>query len=84
MSELKPSSGGSGTSDRLVRSRGLKRPDTANEEQVSSNGVLFWIMHLLLTFLIQNWLTFLQAAELFLRAVKEEQNGAFYEGMFIW
>lgn len=38
MSELKPGSGGSGTSDRLVRSRGLKRPDTANEEKVRSNG----------------------------------------------
>uniref|UniRef100_A0A674PJD7 F-box only protein 9 n=1 Tax=Takifugu rubripes TaxID=31033 RepID=A0A674PJD7_TAKRU len=54
MSELKPSSRGSGTSDRPVRSRGLKRQDTANEEK---------------------------ATELFLRAVKEEQNGAFYEAI---
>uniref|UniRef100_H3DGL5 F-box only protein n=1 Tax=Tetraodon nigroviridis TaxID=99883 RepID=H3DGL5_TETNG len=54
MSELKPSSGGGGTSDRLARTRGLKKQDTANEEK---------------------------ATELFLRAVKEEQNGAFYEAI---
>ncbi|XP_056903314.1 F-box only protein 9 isoform X2 [Takifugu flavidus] len=54
MSELKPSSRGSGTSDRPARSRGLKSQDTANEEK---------------------------ATELFLRAVQEEQNGAFYEAI---
>lgn len=83
MSELKPSSGGSGTSDWLVRTRGLKKQDTANEERVSSNGILFQADYFFV-FFTQNWLLLLQATELFLRAVKEEQNGAFYEGMFIW
>lgn len=84
MSELKPSSGGSGTSDRLVRTRGLKKQDTANEEKVSSNGVLFPANNFLSSYLHENVLLLLQATELFLRAVKEEQNGAFYEGMSIW
>ncbi|XP_015229959.1 PREDICTED: F-box only protein 9 [Cyprinodon variegatus] len=55
MSELKPSSGASQTSDRLQRARGVKRTqDIAREEK---------------------------AAELFLRAVQEEQNGAVYEAI---
>lgn len=51
MSELKPTSGGSGTSDRLVRTRGLKKQDTANEEKVSSNGILFQANYFLVTFI---------------------------------
>uniref|UniRef100_A0AAQ5XVE2 F-box only protein 9 n=1 Tax=Amphiprion ocellaris TaxID=80972 RepID=A0AAQ5XVE2_AMPOC len=55
MSELKPNSGASGTSDRMLRAKGLKRTqDIAREEK---------------------------ATELFLRAVQEEQDGAFYEAI---
>lgn len=50
MSELKPSSGGSGTSDRMARTRGLKKQDTANEEKVCSKGILFQANYVLLTF----------------------------------
>lgn len=51
MSELRPSSGASGTSDRLVRTRGLKKQDTANEEKVSSKGILFQANYVLVTFI---------------------------------
>lgn len=54
LSELKPSSGGSGTSDRLVRTRGLKKQDTANEEKVSLNGLL--LSNFLGSYLHENWL----------------------------
>uniref|UniRef100_A0A3Q1ECB0 F-box only protein n=1 Tax=Acanthochromis polyacanthus TaxID=80966 RepID=A0A3Q1ECB0_9TELE len=55
MSELKPNSGASGTSDRVLRAKGLKRTqDIAREEK---------------------------ATELFMRAVQEEQDGAFYEAI---
>lgn len=55
MSELKPNSGASGTSDPFLRAKGLRRTqDVAREEK---------------------------ATELFLRAVQEEQDGAFYEAI---
>lgn len=55
MSELKTNSGASGTSDRFMQAKGLRRTqDNAREEK---------------------------ATELFLRAVQEEQDGAFYEAI---
>lgn len=55
MSELKPSSEGSGVSPRLLRAKGVKRTQEIAREE--------------------------KAAELFLRAVEEEQNGTVYEAI---
>lgn len=92
MSELKPSSGVSGRSDRLLRATALRRTqELAREEKVRRDiisadhvsvftqvlPVEIWSAVQLLTRVI-----FSQATELFLRAVDEEHNGAVYEGLF--
>ncbi|CAJ1067520.1 F-box only protein 9 [Xyrichtys novacula] len=55
MSELKPSSEGSGVGERVLRARGVRKTQEIVREE--------------------------KAAELFLRAVEEEQNGAVYEAI---
>lgn len=89
MSELKPSSGSSGTSDRMLRAKALKKTqEFAKEEKVSCKMISPGRV-------LQRAVTEMdstvddlrdssspQATELFLRAVHEEQNGAFYEGMY--
>lgn len=90
LSELKPSSGASGTSDRLLRAKGLKKTqEIAKEDKVScmviSPGHAFMTFIECCHFTVDDLheLHSPQATELFLRAVKEEQNGAFYEGMYV-
>lgn len=91
MSELKPSSGASGTSHRLLQAKGLKRTqEIAQEEKVSCEIISSsWsqLLHTLCSAVTDiycwlMWFIFPQATELFLRAVQEEQNGAVYEGVY--
>lgn len=89
VSELKLSSGASGISDRLMRAKGLKKTqEIAKEEKVSCTMISpgHAIPFIECCYFIMDDLhdsPSLQATELFLRAVQEEQNGAFYEGMYV-
>lgn len=84
MSELKPSSEASGASNKLLRETGRQSTqENALEEKVSCEKISpgeFVALSIVTEWLA--WFFFLQATELFLRAVQEEQNGAGYEGSF--